>query len=309
MERRSFVATAALALLPASITRATPGGEGLIDTHTHFYDPTRSQGVPWPSPGTPLYRKVLPSDWAKVAKPHGVTKTVVVEASPWLEDNQWILDLAANHPEIIGLIGNLDPADDRFDQNLKRFAANLLFRGIRWRGDKVPATVDQPIFLSRAKALADRDLVLELNGGPDMLRQAARVAKAFPSLRIMIDHVGGAGDAAQLNPNWKENLSALGDHPRVHLKVSALMEITRASDAKYGGGPKEPTYYLPILNHCWTVFGKDRLIYGSDWPVCEKGGTYAEQFRIVQAFWETKGPEASHRYFRENAIAFYQVKG
>ena len=77
----------------------------IIDTHTHFYDPTRPQGVPWPGPDEELlYRRVLPEDHRALAAPEGVTGTVVVEASAWLEDNQWILDLAAQTPWIVGLV-------------------------------------------------------------------------------------------------------------------------------------------------------------------------------------------------------------
>ena len=71
----------------------------IIDTHTHFYDPSRPQGVPWPGPENELlYRTVLPEHYRQIAEPEGVTGTVVVEASAWLDDNQWILDLAKDDP-------------------------------------------------------------------------------------------------------------------------------------------------------------------------------------------------------------------
>jgi hypothetical protein len=79
----------------------------------------------------------LPDDWAAVAGPEGVRETVVVEASPLVEDNQWVLDLAAKEKGIVGLVGNLDPNDEAFAANLKRFSANPLFRGVRWRADLV----------------------------------------------------------------------------------------------------------------------------------------------------------------------------
>ena len=73
----------------------------IIDTHTHFYDPTRPEGVPWPNPDDDvLYRRVMPDDYKALAVPEGATGTVVVEASKWLDDNQWILDLAADEPPI-----------------------------------------------------------------------------------------------------------------------------------------------------------------------------------------------------------------
>src|SRR5205085_9380769 len=112
----------------------------VIDTHTHFYDPARPQGVPWPAKDDPfLYRTVLPPEYEGLARPLGVTGTVVVEASPWVEDNQWVLDLAARDPFLVGVVGNLGPGEDDFAAHLTRFAKNRLFRGIRlrdrpWRG-------------------------------------------------------------------------------------------------------------------------------------------------------------------------------
>ena len=91
----------------------------VIDTHTHFYDPTRKEGVPWPGKADKvLYRTVLPAEYKKLAAPHGVTGTVVVEASPRVEDNQWLLDLAEDEPLIVGIVGHLSPGQRDFAANL-----------------------------------------------------------------------------------------------------------------------------------------------------------------------------------------------
>jgi hypothetical protein len=82
------------------------GDSTLIDGHTHFYDPTRAQGVPWPPRDDKLlYRPVLPRDYRALAVPRRVTGVVAVEASSWLEDNQWVLDLAGHDPFIVGFVG------------------------------------------------------------------------------------------------------------------------------------------------------------------------------------------------------------
>jgi L-fuconolactonase len=306
MNRRTFLQSTTAALAGAA-TRA-PGEPELriVDTHTHFYDPTRPQGVPWPGKGTPLHRTVLPADWKKVASPLGVTNTVIVEASPWVEDNQWILELAANEKGIVGFIGNLDPTDAGFSANLKRFAANPLFRGIRWRGDlvRVDATLDA--VKRGAKELADAGLVLELNGKPAMLAHAVKIAQLTPGLRIMIDHVAGAGDPSRLSDEWRENLAAAGKSKNIFLKVSGLQEQTGESAQRYGSAPRDTAYYKPVLDHCWTCFDEDRLVYGSNWPVCEKGGTYGDQFRIVSEYFGAKGGEASEKYFRKNSREVYR---
>jgi len=103
----------------------------VIDTHTHFYDPTRAEGVPWPGKDSQLlYRPVLPAEWQTLVKPLGVTGTVVVEASSWVEDNQWLLDLAARHDRerlpgmlgIVGVVGNLPLGDPACAASIDRFA-------------------------------------------------------------------------------------------------------------------------------------------------------------------------------------------
>ena len=203
MNRRTFLqrTTAAAAGIAASSldSAAAPVASRIVDTHTYFYDPARKEGVPWPGKGTPLFRTVLPKDWLAVASPHGVREAVVVEASAWLEDNAWILDLAAQEKSIVGFVGHLSPQEVDFAKHLKRFAANPIFRGIRVSGADFLDNVDKAEFRSGIALLADMGLELDLNGPVAMHAPAAKLAAAVPALRIVIDHVGGAGDPAQLS--------------------------------------------------------------------------------------------------------------
>ena len=262
--------------------------------------------MPWPDAKSALYRPVYPKDWKAVAGPVGVKETLIVEASQWVEDNQWILDLAAEEKAIVGFIGNLDPTDANFEANLKRFAKNPLFRGIRWRGDLVEVDATKDPVKRGAKLLADHGLVLELNGKPTMLDEAAKLAQELPSLRIMIDHLGSAGDPSHLSDAWKKSLAVVGREKNVFLKVSALIEQTDESAKKWGSAPRDTAYYLPVLNHCVECFGEDRVVYGSNWPVAEKGGSYADQFKVVSEYFGGKGPEVADKYFWKNSKAVYQ---
>jgi len=279
-----------------------------VDTHTHFYDPTRPEGVPWPAKGSQLSRPVLPGDWLAVAAPHGVTETVVVEASSWLEDNAWILDLAATERCIVGFVGHLLPQEADFPKHLKRFAANPVFRGIRVSGAGFLGNVDRPEFRRGIALMADLDLALDLNGPPALHLPAARLAAEVPALRLVIDHVGSAGDPARLSPEWRVGMKTLGQQQNVFCKVSALIEQTDESKKQWGQAPRDTAYYTPILDHCWECFGEDRLVYGSNWPVCEKGGTYADQFKIVNEYFTARGPAACGKYFGKNAHAVYRWK-
>ena len=306
MNRRTFLQTTAATIAGTALPAFAETATRIVDTHVHFWDSTRKQGVPLPGKGSPLYRPVLPADWKKVASPHGVKETVVVEASHWVEDNQWILDLTANEKSIVGFIGNLDPTDAGFSANLKRFAANPLFRGIRWRGDLVQLDATKDHVKRGTKELGDHGLVLELNGKPSMLAEAAKIAGGLPDLRIMIDHVGSAGDATHLTDEWREGMRAAGKRKNIFLKVSALTEQTDESTRSYGHAPRDTAYYQPILDYCWECFGEDRVVYGSNWPVSEKGGTYADEFKIVSEYFGAKGSGASEKYFWKNSLAAYR---
>lgn len=311
--RRQFLAHSGLAvgagLTAAPSLEAAATAERIVDTHTHFYDPRRKEGVPWPGRGDPLYRPVYPKDWAAVASPYGVKETVVVEASEWVQDNDWILDLAAKEKSIIGFVGNLEPMKPDFSARLKRLSSNPLFLGIRRASDFLYHNIAKAEFRSGMKQLAERGLELDVNDRiPGGLQAIAKLAADIPDLRIVVDHCGKPDDAKHLSDDWKQGMKALGAQKNVFCKVSGLMELSDAAIANYGHGPKDPAYYLPILDHCWNCFGEDRLIYGSNWPVCEIGGSYAEQFRIVTEYFTPKGPSACEKYFWKNSQAAYRWK-
>jgi L-fuconolactonase len=308
--RRTFLHRAA-ALGGASLTApvlsaADPPRSRIIDCHTHFYDPTRPEGVPWPGKGTPLYRRVLPDDWMAVAGPHGVTETVVVEASPWVEDNQFLLDLAAKDRRLLGIIGNLDPTAPDFAANVKRFAANPLYRGIRVASAKAAAPENEAAYQAGLKALAAAGLVLDINGGSPTPGIAARLAERHPDLTIIINHCGNPGDAAKPLPDdWRPGLVAAAKHPNVFIKISALVEGVRGEP---GQAPTDPAYYRPIIDPIWEAFGPERVIYGSNWPVSDRGASYGTVINVVKAYFEEKGTEPAENYFWINSRKAYGWK-
>lgn len=308
MTRRSLLHGAAAlgATLATPLLPAAPPARRIVDCHTHFYDPTRPQGVPWPGKNTPLHRRVLPDDWMAVAGPLGVTETIVVEASAWLEDNQWLLDLADQDRRLLGIIGHLEPGTPEFAAHVKRFAAHPLYRGIRVSSKEAAAPADPAAYEAGLKALAEANLVLDINGGPATPGIAARWAERFPDLTIIINHCGNPGDPAKpLAEEWKAGVNAAGKCPRVFCKVSALVEGVKETP---GNAPADPAYYLPILDPLWEAFGPERLIYGSNWPVSDRGAPYATVFKIVEAYFGGKGGEVPERYFWKNSRTAYGWK-
>jgi L-fuconolactonase len=303
--RRDFLAGLSLAgaaLLTGCQTGPRASAE-IIDCHTHFYDPTRPEGVPWPGKNeTRLYRRVLPRDYLALARPLGITGTVVVEASAWLEDNQWVLDLAQGEPFIKGLVGHLNPGDAAFGAQVKRFARQPLFRGIRVSGREV-AQLTEAGKLRNLEVLAGADLALDVNGGIDSLPSVAALARAVPKLRLIIDHVANVRiDGGSPPAEWRAGMEQAAALPNVACKVSGLVE----GSGRRGAAPRELNFYRPVLDHVWNCFGEDRLIFGSNWPVCELFADLATVMGIVQAFFAEKGARASRKYFEANARTFYK---
>ena len=312
-DRRDFLAGAAAAsLAPLVFARESRSAETdspqAIDAHTHFYDPTRPEGVPWPSKNDEvLYRPVLPGEFKKLTAPLGVVGTIVIEASPWVEDNQWLLDLAQREPVILGVVGRLDPADAKFPDLLARFAKNPRFRGIRIGHDDVKKALGEPAVLHRLGLLADGDLELDVNGGPDMPADVARLATALPKLRIVINHAANLKiDGLAPPPAWIEGMSQAARRPQVYCKVSALVESTRRTNRD---APTEAGFYRPVLDSLWNAFGEERLIYGSNWPVSERASSYAALHRITLAYFQTKGDRAVRKFLHDNALAAYGLQG
>lgn len=308
LNRRHFLqAAAGLAATVGCAETSAPRPAKIIDTHTHFYDPTRPQGVPWPPKDDALlYRTVLPKDYRALPVPQRVDGTVVVEASPWVEDNQWLLDLAAREPFIVGLVGNLPIGTPEFATQLKRFAAHPLFRGVRIRDGSFEQSLGEPAFVKDLHAVAERGLCFDVHSPPAWVSQAGWLARLVPNLRIIINHVANAAVTGKPPPDdWRRTMETLANHPQVFMKVSGLVEGT---GRRNGDAPADVEFYRPVLNVLWKTFGPDRLIYGSNWPVSERFAPLGRVEQIALTYFSEKGQVAVDQVFWKNAHVAYGLK-
>lgn len=314
MRRRAFLQHAAgavsFALTGRPVTArdtTSPAHPGVpvIDTHTHFYDPTRPAGVPWPGKDDPvLYRPVLPPEFLKLTARFGVVGTVVVEASPRFEDNAWLLELAAKHRELFGIVGNLTPGEESFAGRLESLAKNPRYRGFRINHDRLGKGLSEAAFLKDLALVAERGLVLDVNGGPDMPADVARLAAKLPSLRIAVNHLANVRhDGKQVPRNWQDGMRACAAHEQVCVKVSALVEAVVGQPK--GMVPETAEYYRPALDFVWKTLGEDRLVYGSNWPVSARYAPYETVQKIATEYFTARGGLAAEKFFAKNAERFY----
>ena len=278
----------------------------IIDTHIHLFDPTRAGGVPWPpKDDAVIYKPALPSRYQQITRMLGIVGAIVIEASPLESDNDWVLQQAADHPIVIGLVGNLIPGTPSYGRTLDRLNANPLFVGIRygnlWDRD---LSVDRrkPGFVSDLRKLAAAGLALD-SANPDakLIRAILEVSQQVPELRIVIDHLPAATvptESSARKEYWA-NLRSLSQNARVFIKLSEVP--VRVADSV----PKDVSFYKDKLDSIWDVFGEDHVLFGSDWPNSDHLATCAETLDLVRSYVSTKGSVASEKYFWRNSIAAY----
>ena len=305
MNRRAFltVAAGAAGLNMGAQTVSIP----INDTHVHLYDPGRPQGVPWPEKDDVLlYRPTLTERYRQITKGLGIVGAIAVECSPWLEDNQWVLDLAAKDTLVVGMVGNLDPGNPDFRRHLERFHRNPLFRGIRYGnlwGRNLGEQLSRPDFVSGLTGLAEADLELDTaNPDPALVLAIVHLTDQIPRLRVVIDHL------PQLEPpvdsralrEYQANLRELANRPQVYVKLSEVLRRVA------GQVPSDLNFYRSRLDELWNMFGQDRLIYGSDWPNSDHWGTYPQVLNVVREYFSGKGPVALEKFFWKNSVAAYR---
>jgi predicted TIM-barrel fold metal-dependent hydrolase len=309
MQRRDLLKLAALSAgasalrLPAQASGPIP----IIDAHIHLFDTLRPGGVPWPEKtDTALYKPALPERYVGESAALGIVGAIAIEASLLATDNQWLLNVAANHAVIVGVIGDLVPGSGSYLQDLERLRGNSLFLGIRygnlWNRD-LAADLENPGFIEGLKALAKAGLLLETaNPDPRLIDAIVEIAERVPDLRIVIDHLPHAPIPTEpdARDRYLENLRLLAGSPRVFVKLSEIPVRTN------GKLVTDQHFYQASLDALWEIFGEDHILFGSDWPNSDHVATYAQTFSIVRGYMAKKSAAAREKYYWKNSIAAYK---
>jgi L-fuconolactonase len=293
VRRRGFLTSAFAGALSARPGKPIP----IIDSHIHLFDVKRPQGVPWPPKDSPIYRSALPNRYRGLAARHGIVGAIEIECSPWSDDNQWVLDVAAKDTIVVGTIGNLEPGTPAFPKQLERLHRNPLFRGIRYGNlwnRNLGAQLSNPDFIRDLKLLASTGLVLDTaNPDPPLMQAVLRLSDRIPDLKIMLDHL------PELTPPRQPELRQLAQRTLVFAKVSG---IVRRADNHV---PLDLAFYQDRLDYIWSTFGPDKLLYGSDWPNSDQWAQYPDVFRLADEFIKNKDQSSIGKFFWRNSLNFY----
>jgi len=276
----------------------------IIDTHIHLFDPERPQGAPYTGPpGVPTIA-AYPERYRKLAVPLGVVGAIKVEASPWIEDNLWVLEVAQKDPIIVGVVGNLEPDKPEFPEYLERYHKNPLFRGIRYGnlwGRDITKQSTNPDFIGGLKRLAQADLALDTaNPRVPLLEAMIRINDAVPSLRIVLDHLPALDPAEADRAAYDAALREIGKRPQMFVKLSEI--IHRAN----GQVSTDLGAYRARLDALMGVFGEDRILFGSDWPNSDGVAPIGKVFATAKEYFLTKPRAVAEKYFWKNSVAVYK---
>lgn len=301
-----------LGLVPAALLPGAAAGEQdssppipIIDCHIHLFDQTRPQGAPY-SAGPRNKEPALPARYRRLAAPLGIVGAIKVEASPWIEDNLWVLETVEPETMMVGVIGNLQPEKPEFREYLDRYHKNRLFLGIRYGnlwGYSLAKQASNPVFIEGLKLMQQAGLALDTaNPRPDLLEAVLRVSDQAPDLRIIVDHLPAM--MWRVEPKQKAPVEALlrelAARPRVYIKVSAAMRVEK------GKALTDAALYKPLLDQIFETFGEDKLVFGSDWPNADAVDNLPAIVRIAKDYFLAKGRAAAEKYFWRNSVAAYK---
>ena len=273
-----------------------------IDAHQHFwrYSPATHDWIT--ADMAVLQRDYLPADLELELFKAGFTGCVAVQAAQTEAETEFLLQLAAAHPFVKGVVGWVDLRAANAADRLAYFAQNPLFKGVRHVVQSEPdaAFLLQPAFLRGIALLQPLALTYDILIHPRHLPVAAQFVARFPEQRFVLDHLAKPFvKAGQLQP-WAHDLHQLARYPHVCGKLSGL--VTEADWPHW-----HPRDLQPYLETALAAFGPDRLLIGSDWPVCRLAGEYEPVMQVVQDFIATLSPAEQAAILGENAARFYNL--
>jgi L-fuconolactonase len=318
-DRRKFLAgSTAMAVTAAAPANAARVDDiPIIDCHIHLFDGTRPQGAPYKGGRAFPGGVALPAMYAKIARPLGIVGVIAVDASPWLEDNLWVLETIQPQPIMVGSVGNLRPEKPEFGEYLERYARNPLYRGIRygnlWSYDLV-GQVDNPVFIQGLKLMAQHDLVLETaNQNVALLQAAVKVNDKVPELRIVLDHLPALDPTPETQGPYDAVLKEIAQRKNIWTKLSEIVHPVRTGPRPAPGSEAPPPLierglgpHRERLDMLMGTFGEDRVVFGSDWPNAVGVSEVPDTVALVREYFSGKSRQAAEKYFWKNSVAAYK---
>jgi L-fuconolactonase len=273
----------------------------IIDSHQHFwkYDPVRDT---WIDTSMDTIRKdFLPKDFLPILKANTIDGCIAVQADQSETETEFLLQCADKNPFIKGVVGWVDLTSNNLEERLEYYASNSLFKGVR---HIVQAENDDYLLRKDVQngigKLSKYDLAYDILVYSHQLPSAIALVKAFPNQKFILDHIAKPTISKPISEIWVHNIKQLSKHKNVYCKLSGMVTETINFEFKEDD-------FKPYIDIIFKAFGPDRIMFGSDWPVCLLAANYDKVFKIVNDYLENQSIEVKNNILGKNAIKIYNL--
>ena len=273
----------------------------VIDSHHHFWEIDRFD-YSWMPDGSPLAIDYGPVDLDLLREKAGVDYTVIVQAVSSPDEARWLLKLAEEHEFIAGVVGWVDLTDPEVGHTLDELQRSKYFVGVRhiWESEEDPGWIANSGAINGLKELVRHDLPFDFLARPPNLPYIPQVMDQVPDLRAVVDHIAKPLIADHIIEPWLTDLRKVASINGIHCKVSGM--ITEADNQNWAVDDLRP-----YVHHVLGMFGSDRLMFGTDWPVCTLAGSYGQVTDAVREILGNLSPLAKSDVFGGTATRFYNL--
>jgi len=273
----------------------------VIDTHVHFWQYDKKRDAWITDKMKTLQQNYLPQTIAGTFRRNGIDGCIAVQADQSELETLFLTELAGSHDIIKGVVGWIDLQAENVEGRLHYFSQYSIIKG--WR-HIVQGEADEfllrPAFQKGVSLLQPYNYTYDILIYPRQLRSAVEFVSKFPEQKMIIDHCAKPDIAGKKIDDWAALMSEIAKYPNVYCKLSGLF-----TEAKW----KEwsPAEFYPYLDVVFKVFGTDRLLYGSDWPVILLSGIYVQWKSLLEKYMEHFDKEEKEKVFSSNAVKFYNL--
>jgi L-fuconolactonase len=275
----------------------------VIDAHQHFwrFNPVRDAWIT--EDMSAIRRDFLPGDLVPELDANGIDASIAIQADQSEAETEFLLGLAEGNKRIAGVVGWVDLRSQSIEKRLEHFSTFKKLRGVRHIAQAEPADrfLARPDFVRGVAHLKKFDLTYDILIYPRQLPAAIELSRKLPDQKFVVDHLAKPGIKAKKLEPWASRMGELAANPNVYCKLSGM--VTEANWKNW-----RPEDFEPFLDVVFEAFGAERLMFGSDWPVCLVAGTYARVKGIVASYVDRHAPDAKSAVFGDNAQRFYQTQ-
>ncbi|MEA5461741.1 amidohydrolase family protein [Arcicella sp. LKC2W] len=273
-----------------------------IDSHQHFWK-YNAQTQDWINEEmSVIQRDFLPADLEPILKQNNIEGCVAVQADQSEVETDFLLALAEKNNFIKGVVGWVDLLADDVYERLEHYSEFGIIKGFRHivQGESDSEFMLRPKFKNGITELGVYDFTYDILIYHFQLEQALNLVKLFPDQKFVVDHIAKPDIKSGEYAAWQTNIKKLALHQNVYCKISGMVTEGEWKDWKTSD-------FKIYLDTVVKAFGTDRLMYGSDWPVCLVAGTYEQQLNIVQEYFSSFTTLEKKKIMGANAVKFYQL--